>query len=141
MSQKLGRSISTLVEFFKQNSIRIPIGPMVLNVKRSDDDSDYMEINLLGKNIMNQTTQDKGVGRRHKVINRRGKKHLQIIIPMYLAANSFGWTLLAIKAVTLLAIKAVLVSKLAFLVASSIVIKNFMDNSHKYALALATLKQ
>lgn len=48
---------------------------------------------------------------------------------MFLAMNAVGWMLLAMKAVALLTIKAVFVSKLAFVVAASIIVKKLMDTA------------
>lgn len=44
-----GRSISTFVDFISGNAIRIPIGPMVFSVQRSEEDGDYIELALLRK--------------------------------------------------------------------------------------------
>lgn len=57
------------------------------------------------------------------------KKEMQMYIPMYLAATTFGWTMLAIKAVSVLTLKALTLSKIAFVVAALVLIKKLMDNT------------
>lgn len=61
--------------------------------------------------------------------NNKDKKHFQMFIPMFLAMNAVGWMLLAMKAVALLTIKALFVSKLAFVVAASVIVKKLMDTA------------
>ncbi|XP_067631304.1 uncharacterized protein Osi4 [Eurosta solidaginis] len=70
-----------------------------------------------------------GGGHRGRRKQNQDKKQFQMYIPMYLAATTFGWTMVAAKAVGLLTLKALLVSKLAFIVAAMVVIKKFMDNA------------
>lgn len=48
---------------------------------------------------------------------------------MFLAMNAVGWMLLAVKAVAALTVKAFFVSKLALLVAGTIVFKKLMDSA------------
>lgn len=48
---------------------------------------------------------------------------------MFLAMNAVGWMTLAIKAVAVLTAKAFLVSKIAFVVAASVVLKKLMDSA------------
>lgn len=60
---------------------------------------------------------------------RKSKKYLQSFIPLFLAANAVGWLMLAVKAVAVLTVKALLVSKLAILVAGTIVFKKLMDSA------------
>ena len=43
--------------------------------------------------------------------------------------NAIGWMGLAMKAVSLLTFKALVVSKLAFVIILSIIVKKFMDNA------------
>lgn len=50
-------------------------------------------------------------------------------IPMFLAFNAVGWMMLALKAVGVLTLKALLVSKLAFIVATTVVLKKMMDSA------------
>lgn len=57
------------------------------------------------------------------------KKHMQIYIPMYLAATTFGWTLAAIKAVGVITIKALFVSKLALILAGVLIVKKLMESA------------
>lgn len=60
---------------------------------------------------------------------RKSKKYVQTFIPLFLAFNAVGWMLLAVKAVAVLTVKALLVSKLAILVAGTIVFKKLMDSA------------
>lgn len=59
----------------------------------------------------------------------KDRKHLQIYIPLFLAMNAIGWMGLAMKAVSILTFKALIVSKLAFVIILSIIIKKFMDTA------------
>ncbi|XP_055382988.1 uncharacterized protein LOC129613090 [Condylostylus longicornis] len=135
-----GRSLSTIQKFIEGNAIRIPIGPMVFSLQRSDDDPDYMELALLKRVNEKEEASLKGRGRGgiggifKKKRGHKEKKHLQVFIPMYLAANTFGWTLLAVKAVGVLTIKALIVSKLAFLIATGIIVKKMMDSAQQKML-------
>lgn len=52
-----------------------------------------------------------------------------MFIPMYLAATTFGWSLLAIKAVALLTLKALALSKIAFMIAALMIIKKLVENN------------
>ncbi|XP_065722460.2 uncharacterized protein Osi4 isoform X2 [Drosophila suzukii] len=67
-----------------------------------------------------------GGRRRHQ---QQDKKQFQMFIPMYLAATTFGWTMVAAKAVGLLTLKALILSKIAFVVAAIVLIKKLMDNA------------
>ncbi|TDG48224.1 hypothetical protein AWZ03_005399 [Drosophila navojoa] len=67
-----------------------------------------------------------GGRRRHQ---HQDKKQFQMYIPMYLAATTFGWTMVAAKAVGLLTLKALILSKIAFVVAAIVLIKKLMDNA------------
>ncbi|XP_017130612.1 LOW QUALITY PROTEIN: uncharacterized protein LOC108148213 [Drosophila elegans] len=67
-----------------------------------------------------------GGRRRHQ---HQDKKQFQMFIPMYLAATTFGWTMVAAKAVGLLTLKALILSKIAFVVAAIVLIKKLMDNA------------
>ncbi|XP_030562894.1 uncharacterized protein LOC115764157 isoform X1 [Drosophila novamexicana] len=66
-------------------------------------------------------------GRRRQ--QHQDKKQFQMYIPMYLAATTFGWTMVAAKAVGLLTLKALILSKIAFVVAAIVLIKKLMDNA------------
>lgn len=68
-----------------------------------------------------------GLRRRHQ--EKQDKKQFQMYIPMYLAATTFGWTMVAAKAVGLLTLKALILSKIAFVVAAIVLIKKLMDNA------------
>ncbi|EDV90720.1 uncharacterized protein LOC6569680 [Drosophila grimshawi] len=68
-----------------------------------------------------------GGRRRHQ--HNQDKKQFQMYIPMYLAATTFGWTMVAAKAVGLLTLKALILSKIAFVVAAIVLIKKLMDNA------------
>lgn len=68
-------------------------------------------------------------GRFRKQKQEKDKKQFQMYIPMYLAATTFGWTMVAAKAVGLLTLKALAVSKLAFIVAAMVIVKKLMDNA------------
>lgn len=59
----------------------------------------------------------------------KDRKHLQLYIPLFLAMNAIGWMGLAMKAVSILTFKALIVSKLAFVIILSIIIKKFMDTA------------
>ncbi|KAH8382482.1 hypothetical protein KR009_003766 [Drosophila setifemur] len=69
-----------------------------------------------------------GGRRRHQ---HQDKKQFQMFIPMYLAATTFGWTMVAAKAVGLLTLKALILSKIAFVVAAIVLIKKLMDNANE----------
>lgn len=73
-----------------------------------------------GHNIMQRL-------REHK--DKDDKKQMQMYIPMYLAATTFGWTMVAAKAVGLLTLKALAISKIAFVVAAMVLIKKLMENA------------
>ncbi|CAD7085274.1 unnamed protein product [Hermetia illucens] len=115
-----GRS-NKFLEFLSGNAIRIPMGPMVFSVQQSEQDSDYLEVALL-KSVAEQ-------GRGRKRVSHKEKKQLQLMIPMFLAANAVGWTLFAVKAVGVLTVKALLMSKLALLVATGIIVKRLMEKA------------
>ena len=70
-----------------------------------------------------------GGGIRQRRKEHEDKKQMQMLIPMYLAATTFGWTMVMVKAVGLLTLKALIVSKIAFIVAAMIVIKKVMENA------------
>ena len=108
-----GRS-SKMMNFLSGNSVRIPIGPMVFSVQRSEDYDNYLEVSLLKKVT--------GEG-------RKIKKHLQLYIPTFLAFNAVGWMLMAAMGVTVLTFKAFLVSKIAFVLASVMTIKKMFDSA------------
>lgn len=61
-------------------------------------------------------------------------------IPMFLAFNAVGWMMLAMKAVGVLTLKALLVSKLAFIVAASVVAKKMMDSATEKLVILSKFK-
>lgn len=114
-SSKFGSLISS-------NSIRIPLGPMVFSIARAEDDRNYIELALMKSGVEEA---------RRRVGGHKDKKQLQLYIPMYLAASTFGWTLLAVKAVGVLTLKALLVSKIAFIVTVMMIVKKLMDTSAK----------
>ncbi|XP_034487606.1 uncharacterized protein LOC117791822 isoform X1 [Drosophila innubila] len=152
-----GRGVSSFMDFVSGNAIRVPVGPMVFSVQRAEDDSDYIEVALL-KKASSGTGRLQGSGggllggggggggggllggggdsgggggggllrRRHQ---HQDKKQFQMYIPMYLAATTFGWTMVAAKAVGLLTLKALILSKIAFVVAAIVLIKKLMDNA------------
>ncbi|XP_023163751.2 uncharacterized protein LOC111594607 isoform X2 [Drosophila hydei] len=151
-----GRGMSSFMDFVSGNAIRVPVGPMVFSVQRAEDDSDYIEVALL-KKASSGTGRLQGNGgggggllgggggggllggggdsggggllggrRRHQ---HQDKKQFQMYIPMYLAATTFGWTMVAAKAVGLLTLKALILSKIAFVVAAIVLIKKLMDNA------------
>lgn len=64
-----------------------------------------------------------------KLKERKEQKQMQMMIPMYLAATTFGWTMVLVKAVGLLTLKALIVSKIAFIVAAMIIVKKVMENA------------
>lgn len=70
----------------------------------------------------------------------KDRKQMQMYIPMFLAFNAVGWMMLAMKAVAVLTVKALLVSKLAFIVAATVVVKKMMDSAtEKFVLLIKTL--
>lgn len=75
-------------------------------------------------------------GRFRKQKQEKDKKQFQMYIPMYLAATTFGWTMVAAKAVGLLTLKALVVSKLAFIVAAMVIVKKLMDNASEKWVSL-----
>ncbi|KAH8277520.1 hypothetical protein KR026_012149 [Drosophila bipectinata] len=151
-----GRGLTSFMDFVTGNAIRVPVGPMVFSVQRAEDDSEYIEVALL-KKASSGTGRLQGNGggglgggggllggggggggdngggggilggrRRHQ---HQDKKQFQMFIPMYLAATTFGWTMVAAKAVGLLTLKALILSKIAFVVAAIVLIKKLMDNA------------
>ncbi|XP_017140302.1 uncharacterized protein LOC108154513 isoform X1 [Drosophila miranda] len=163
-----GRGLASFMDFVSGNAVRVPVGPMVFSVQRSEDDTDYIEVALL-KKASSGTGRLQGNGgggllgggggsglggggnggggllsglgggdsggggggggvlrRRHQ---HQDKKQFQMLIPMYLAATTFGWTMVAAKAVGLLTLKALILSKIAFVVAAIVLIKKLMDNA------------
>ncbi|KAM8705247.1 hypothetical protein ACLKA7_009672 [Drosophila subpalustris] len=153
-----GRGVSSFMDFVSGNAIRVPVGPMVFSVQRAEDDSDYIEVALL-KKASSGTGRlqgngggllggggggggggllggggDSGGGGGGLLGGRRrqqhqDKKQFQMYIPMYLAATTFGWTMVAAKAVGLLTLKALILSKIAFVTAAIVLIKKLMDNA------------
>ncbi|KAM7359466.1 osiris 4 [Cochliomyia hominivorax] len=147
-----GRSMSTFVDFISGNAIRIPVGPMVFSVQRAEDDDNYIEVALL-KKARSSTARLGGGGdgsgllggggggggghghgiiqriKEHKESKNDDKKQMQMYIPMYLAATTFGWTMVAAKAVGLLTLKALAISKIAFIVAAMVLMKKLMENA------------
>ncbi|XP_022220818.2 uncharacterized protein LOC111073012 isoform X2 [Drosophila obscura] len=165
-----GRGLASFMDFVSGNAVRVPVGPMVFSVQRSEEDSDYIEVALLkkassgtgrlqgnggggllgggggggllggsgiggggggGGGLLGGGGGDNGGGggplrRRHQ---HQDKKQFQMLIPMYLAATTFGWTMVAAKAVGLLTLKALILSKIAFVVAAIVLIKKLMDNA------------
>ncbi|XP_037811241.1 uncharacterized protein LOC119603310 [Lucilia sericata] len=147
-----GRSMSTFVDFISGNAIRIPVGPMVFSVQRAEDDDNYIEVALLKKarsstarlgggggdsgGLLSGGGGGGGGGHGHGIIQRikenkdkDDKKQMQMYIPMYLAATTFGWTMVAAKAVGLLTLKALAISKIAFVVAAMVLMKKLMENA------------
>uniref|UniRef100_A0A905AVY1 Osiris 4 n=1 Tax=Glossina morsitans morsitans TaxID=37546 RepID=A0A905AVY1_GLOMM len=137
-----GRSLSTFVDFISGNAIRIPVGPVMLSVQRAEDDADYIEVALLKKATTSQARLGGDIGGggggggghgggylKKSKSKDEDKKEMQMYIPMYLAATTFGWTMLAIKAVSVLTLKALTLSKIAFVVAALVLIKKLMDNT------------
>lgn len=65
----------------------------------------------------------------HRRRPQQDKKQFQMYIPMYLAATTFGWTMVIAKTVGLLTLKALILSKIAFVVAAVLLIRRLMDNA------------
>lgn len=63
------------------------------------------------------------------LVGHKDRKHLQVYIPLFLAFNAVGWMVLAIKTVGVLTLKALLVSKLALIVTSVVIVKRMMDRA------------
>ncbi|KAH8242910.1 hypothetical protein KR032_003021 [Drosophila birchii] len=150
-----GRGLSSFMDFVTGNVIRVPVGPMVFSVQRAEDDSEYIEVALLkkassgtgrlqGNGILGGGNGggngfiggggDNGGGgllgnRRRK--QQQDKKQFQMYIPMYLAATTFGWTMVVAKSVGLLTLKALILSKIAFVVAAILLIRRLMDNANE----------
>lgn len=111
---------------FSDNAVKIPFGGLVLSLQRSADYKDYIEVAL--EESAEQGRRRGGFGGIGGGGGRR-KKYVQSFIPLFLAFNAVGWMLLAVKAVAVLVIKAVVVSKIALLVAGSVVFKKLMDSA------------
>jgi Protein of unknown function (DUF1676) len=101
-------------DVFRTNSVKVPLGPVVIGVEKSRKYDGYWEVALLRK--------EKGSGSR----GLRERKHMQMFVPGFLVASQIGWYMLAIVSVKILAIKAILVAKLAFIVAAVMTIKKLM---------------
>ncbi|XP_053670536.1 uncharacterized protein LOC128720861 [Anopheles nili] len=106
-----GRS-SRAIDFLSSHALQVPIGPTVLNVERSGDYPNYMEVSLLKK-------EDGARG--------RTRKHMRIFVPAFLVFSQIGWYALAIAGVKLLAIKAFLVAKIALIVVAMMTFKKLME--------------
>lgn len=142
-----GRSAGWL-NFLSGHALRIPIGPMVFSVQRSDDYHNYLEVALLkkAKSEGREGGSDHGGGHGGGIGGGHGgghggglgghgghkdHKHMQMFIPTFLMFNAVGWMLLAMKAVAVLTFKALVVSKVAFIVAAGIIMKKMMENSQE----------
>jgi Protein of unknown function (DUF1676) len=101
-------------DVFRANSVKVPLGPVVIGVEKSRKYDGFWEVALLRK--------EKGIGGR----GIRERKHMQMFVPGFLVASQIGWYLLAIVAVKILAIKAILVAKLAFIVAAAMTVKKLL---------------
>ncbi|XP_055587698.1 uncharacterized protein LOC129740121 [Uranotaenia lowii] len=106
-----GRS-SRALDFLSGNAFKFPLGPMVLNIERSADYSNYIEVSLLKK----------ADGARS-----RTRKHIRFFVPAFLVFSQIGWYALAIAGVKLLAIKAFLVAKIALVVVAMMTMKKLME--------------
>uniref|UniRef100_A0A9I3A6K5 Protein osiris 4 n=1 Tax=Anopheles christyi TaxID=43041 RepID=A0A9I3A6K5_9DIPT len=106
-----GRS-SRALDFLSSNALQIPVGPTVLNIERSADYPNYVEVSLLKK-------EDGARG--------RTRKHMRFFVPAFLVFSQIGWYALAIAGVKLLAIKAFLVAKIALIVVAMMTFKKLME--------------
>ncbi|XP_055677141.1 uncharacterized protein LOC129786269 isoform X2 [Lutzomyia longipalpis] len=113
-----GRS-SNIMNFLSGNELRIPVGPMVFSIQRSEDYSDYFEVSLMRKGV-----DEEG---RHKHHHHR---RMRLFIPSFLAFNAVGWMLLAVTSVALLTFKAFALSKIAFLVAAAMTMRRVMGHQN-----------
>lgn len=106
-----GRS-SRALDFFSSNALKFPIGPMVVNIERSADYPNFIEVSLL---------------RKADGARRRTRKHMRFFVPAFLVFSQIGWYALAIAGVKLLAIKAFLVAKIALIVVAVMTFKKLME--------------
>ncbi|XP_052863714.1 uncharacterized protein LOC128270354 [Anopheles cruzii] len=106
-----GRS-SRALDFLSGNALQVPLGPMVVNVERSADYPNFIEVSLLRK-------ADGARG--------RTRKHMRFFVPAFLVFSQIGWYALAIAGVKLLAIKAFLVAKIALIVVAMMTFKKLME--------------
>uniref|UniRef100_A0A182RYJ1 Uncharacterized protein n=1 Tax=Anopheles funestus TaxID=62324 RepID=A0A182RYJ1_ANOFN len=106
-----GRS-SRALDFLSSNALQVPVGPTVLNIERSADYPNYVEVSLLKK-------EDGARG--------RTRKHMRFFVPAFLVFSQIGWYALAIAGVKLLAIKAFLVAKIALIVVAMMTFKKLME--------------
>ncbi|XP_062561312.1 uncharacterized protein LOC134225340 [Armigeres subalbatus] len=106
-----GRS-SRALDFLSSNALKFPLGPMVINIERSTDYPNYIEVSLL-----------------RKADGARGKtrRHMRFFVPAFLVFSQIGWYALAIAGVKLLAIKAFLVAKIALIVVAAMTFKKLME--------------
>uniref|UniRef100_A0A182XIY8 Uncharacterized protein n=1 Tax=Anopheles quadriannulatus TaxID=34691 RepID=A0A182XIY8_ANOQN len=100
------------LDFLSSNALQVPVGPTVLNVERSADYPNYVEVSLLKK-------EDGARG--------RTRKHMRFFVPAFLVFSQIGWYALAIAGVKLLAIKAFLVAKIALIVVAMMTFKKLME--------------
>ncbi|XP_050091263.1 uncharacterized protein LOC126574892 [Anopheles aquasalis] len=108
-----GRSSSSrAIDFLSSNALQVPLGPMVVNVERSADYPNFVEVSLLKK-------ADGARG--------RTRKHMRFFVPAFLVFSQIGWYALAIAGVKLLAIKAFLVAKIALIVVAMMTFKKLME--------------
>ncbi|KFB38725.1 AGAP004127-PA-like protein [Anopheles sinensis] len=106
-----GRSSGAL-DFLSSHALKVPLGPMVVNVERSADYPNFVEVSLLKK--------DDGA-------RGRTRKHMRFFVPAFLVFSQIGWYALAIAGVKLLAIKAFLVAKIALIVVAMMTFKKLME--------------
>ncbi|XP_035778426.1 uncharacterized protein LOC118459288 [Anopheles albimanus] len=107
-----GRSSSRALDFLSSNAVQVPVGPVVVNVERSADYPNFVEVSLLRK-------ADGARG--------RTRKHMRFFVPAFLVFSQIGWYALAIAGVKLLAIKAFLVAKIALIVVAMMTFKKLME--------------
>uniref|UniRef100_A0A2K6VB95 Uncharacterized protein n=2 Tax=Anopheles darlingi TaxID=43151 RepID=A0A2K6VB95_ANODA len=112
LSGEDGRSSSRALDFLSSNALQVPLGPMVVNVERSADYPNFVEVSLLRK-------ADGARG--------RTRKHMRFFVPAFLVFSQIGWYALAIAGVKLLAIKAFLVAKIALIVVAMMTFKKLME--------------
>lgn len=125
-SKPINEGRGLMSDIFSENALTIPLGSYSFRVQRSPEYKDYLELTL--ERFESSEARRRG-GFGGGVGNRKGKKIMQSFIPLFLAFNAVGWMMLAVKAVAVLTIKALVVSKIALIVAGTIVFKKLMDSA------------
>jgi len=141
-SKPISEGRGFMSNLFTENALRIPFGGLALTIQRAEKYPGYLDVAIV-KNDQEEARRRGGLGGAGGGLGghgglgggggggglRKSKKYVQTFIPLFLAFNAVGWMLLAVKAVAVLTVKALVVSKLALLVAGTIVFKKLMDSA------------